>query len=183
MNYFLLIISWAGYFVCHSWLASISIKGYFEKKLKGKFRYYRLGYNLLSTVGLLGLLLLNGSISSASFFNSTGIVRYVSLLLATFGVFVISAAFRQYKLRSFLGLQEENEGFRADGILNKVRHPIYSGTILIVLGFFLFQPNLPTLISTLCIFCYLAIGIQLEEKKLIQKFGDHYLAYKKGCLC
>ena len=179
MHYSILIISWAGYFLFHSWLASTLVKDFFAKKLKRKFHYYRLSYNILSTVGLFGLFLLNGSISSAAFFESTGLARYVSLLLATLGVFVINASFRQYKLSSFLGFREENEGFTSDGILGKVRHPIYSGTILIVLGFFLFNPNLPTLISMLCIFFYLAIGIKLEERKLAQKFGNAYLEYKK----
>ncbi len=179
MNYLILIISWTGYFFCHSWLASTPVKDFFTKKLNGNFRFYRLGYNLLATIGLFGLLLLNGSISSSPFFESVGFVRYLSLLLATIGVFVINASFRQYKLSSFLGLREEHEGFVSHGILNKIRHPIYSGTILIVVGFFLFHPNLPTLISMLCIFCYLVIGIQLEEKKLVQKFGDEYLTYKK----
>ena len=179
MPYVILVLSWVVYFVVHSLLASNPIKEFFAKKLKTKFHFYRIGYNIIAGAGLLGLLFLNGSISATPFFESIGPVRYLSLLLATFGVFVINAAFRQYKLSSFLGFREEGEGFSTNGILNKVRHPIYSGTILIVLGFFLFNPNLPTLISLICIFLYLAIGIQLEERKLIQKFGDTYLVYKK----
>lgn len=179
MRYAILIISWAGYFFFHSWLASTLVKDFFAKKLKSKLHYYRLSYNILSTVGLFGLLILNGSISSPAFFEGVVFARYISLMLATFGVFVIKAAFREYKLSSFLGLKEEQNGFSTSGILNKVRHPIYSGTILIAVGFFLFNPNLPTLVSMLCIFCYLIIGIQLEENKLIQQFGDTYLAYKK----
>lgn len=179
MIYTLLILAWVAYFFIHSLLASTPVKEFFKKKWQTNFHLYRLAYTILSSLGLLGLLLLNGSISTVLFFESKGLVRYVSLMLATFGVFVISAAFRQYKVRSFLGLREEEEVFSANGILNKVRHPIYSGTVLIVLGFFFFSPNLPTLISVCCIFMYLIIGIKLEEKKLIQKFGDEYREYKK----
>jgi protein-S-isoprenylcysteine O-methyltransferase Ste14 len=100
-------------------------------------------------------------------------------MLTTFGVLVINAAFHQYKFSSFVGLREEDEVFSTNGILNKVRHPIYSGTILIAAGFLFFSPNLPTLISMGCIFIYLIIGIRLEERKLIQKFGNAYLEYKK----
>ncbi len=179
MIYVLLILAWVAYFLIHSLLALNLVKEFFKKKLQTKFHLYRLAYTILSSLGLSGLLFLNGSISAVPFFESKGLVRYVSLMLATFGVFVINAAFRQYKLKSFLGLSEEEEVFSANGILNKVRHPIYSGTILIVSGFFFFSPNLPTLISVCCIFIYLIIGIKLEERKLIQKFGDEYREYKK----
>jgi len=179
MSFVILIFSWGAYFVVHSLLASNFIKEFFAKRLKANFHFYRIGYNIIASAGLLGVLFLNGSISATPFFESVGAVRYVSLMLATFGVFVINAAFRQYKLSSFLGFNKEGEGFSTNGILNKVRHPIYSGTILITIGFFLFNPNLPTLISLICIFIYLAVGIQLEERKLIQKFGDTYLEYKK----
>ncbi|MBK5278819.1 MAG: isoprenylcysteine carboxylmethyltransferase family protein [Bacteroidia bacterium] len=179
MPYLILILAWTVYFAIHSLMASAFVKDYFSKKLKAKFHFYRLVYNILSIIGLLGLLFLNGSIPAISFFQSNGVVRYFSLMLAAIGVFVIKDAFRQYKLGSFLGFKQEDESFSTNGILNKIRHPIYSGTILIVLGFFLFSPNLPTLISVLCIFVYLAIGINLEEKKLVQKFGDTYLEYKK----
>jgi methanethiol S-methyltransferase len=179
MPYFILVLAWAIYFFLHSWLASTSVKSFFEKKLKQRFHLYRFAYTIQSTVGLLVLFYLNGSIEADIFFESKGLVRYISLMLATFGVLVISAAFRQYNIRSFLGLQKEEGVFSSKGILNKVRHPIYSGLILITVGFFLFNPKLPTLISSLCILLYLVIGIWLEEKKLIQQFGATYLEYKK----
>jgi protein-S-isoprenylcysteine O-methyltransferase Ste14 len=48
-----------------------------------------------------------------------------------------------------------------------------------VLGYFLFEPTLANLASALCIFLYLPLGIYLEEKKLIQQYGDRYIQYKK----
>ena len=178
MPYVLLILSWFSYFAIHSFMASIAVKEFFRKRLS-KFHLYRLAYSTLSLFGLLGLLLLNASITAIAFIESKGLVRYISLMLTTFGVLVVNAAFRQYKFSSFIGLREEDEVFSTQGILNKVRHPIYSGTILIAVGFLLFSPNLPTLISVSCIFIYLIIGIRLEEKKLIQKLGNAYLEYKK----
>lgn len=180
MPYLVLVFSWSAYFVLHSLMAITPIKAFLKKKMHAQFHFYRLAYNLIATVGLLGLLVLNGSIPAVPFFDRNSVVLYTSLMLSTFGVFIISAAFRQYKVSAFLGFREEDsDTFSTHGILNKVRHPIYSGTILIVIGFFLYIPNLPTLISVICIFVYLVIGIYLEEKKLIQKFGDTYLAYKK----
>ncbi|MEQ8426173.1 MAG: isoprenylcysteine carboxylmethyltransferase family protein [Cyclobacteriaceae bacterium] len=175
-----LVLGWAIYFFLHSLLASDSTKTYFRKWLVSNYRYYRLGYVLFSVLGLLTLLVFNGSIYSAYYFNNEGIARYLSLVFAAFGVIIIKLAFRAYSLSTFLGITvNEMEPFKATGILASIRHPIYSGTILIVIGFWLFSPNMPTLISAICVFVYLPIGIFLEERKLIKEFGDRYLDYKR----
>lgn len=179
MNYLLLIGCWILYFLIHSLLASQQVKLFFEQLLKRAFRFYRFLYALISTIGLLFLLFLNASISSKLLLASDGVIRYLSLMLATFGVIVISRSFREYRFSSFIGFQTESSEFKKTGILKYVRHPIYSGTILIVIGFFLFNPKLSTLISVCCILAYLPIGIYLEERKLIKHFGDLYLSYKK----
>lgn len=178
MNHILLAALWSLYFFLHSFLASVSVKFFFEKYLNSK-RLYRLLYSLWSTVGLFLLLIMNASINSISLFESAGLERYVSLMLTTFGLIIISRAFREYRFSSFIGLMEEASDFKVTGILKQVRHPIYSGTILIVVGFFLFNPTMATLISVSCVLVYLPIGIYLEENKLIKQFGDRYLVYKK----
>jgi methanethiol S-methyltransferase len=178
MKYVLLIALWVLYFTLHSALASAGVKYFFEQFLKSAFRFYRIIYSVIATVGLLALLLFNASITSAVFFKGEGLIRYLSLMLATFGVIVISRSFREYRFSSFVGLKEEVSVFKRSGILKYVRHPIYSGTILIVLGFLLFNPTLATLVSVGCILAYLPVGIFLEEKKLIKQFGDQYRAYK-----
>jgi methanethiol S-methyltransferase len=179
MKYILLIALWVLYFILHSTLASTGIKSFFEQFLKSSFRFYRILYSVIATMGLLALLLFNASITSALLFKSEGLIRYLSLMLATFGVIVISRAFREYRFSSFIGVRKELNEFNRTGILKYVRHPIYSGTILIVIGFFLFNPTGSTLISVCCILAYLPFGIYLEEKKLIKQFGDQYLSYKK----
>lgn len=146
--------------------------------LGSAYRSYRLFYSIISSVGLVGLLVLNGSIPSPYFFDKSGLVRYLSLMLTTFGVMTIQIAFRQYRLKSFVGFSQESNELKIEGILKYIRHPILAGLILITMGFFLFIPNLPTLISCLSIFIYLPIGIYLEEKKLKAMFGEPYTRYK-----
>ncbi len=99
-------------------------------------------------------------------------------MLATFGILIIQAAFRHYRFGSFIGLRLEEDKLSYDGILGRVRHPIYSGLILITVGFFLFNPTIATLIFCLSVFLYLPVGIYLEEQKLIKQFGKDYLDYK-----
>jgi methanethiol S-methyltransferase len=109
-SYFILIISWAIYFSLHSLLATEKWKRRFDPK------GYRVIYSLISVIVLLGLLTLNGSIESAVFFESVGPVKYLSLMLATFGVMTIQLAFRQYSLKSFLGFTEEKTELKEEGI-------------------------------------------------------------------
>jgi protein-S-isoprenylcysteine O-methyltransferase Ste14 len=134
---------------------------------------------LFSTAGLLALLFFNASIHSLKFFVSEGPMRYVSLMLTTFGVMIIQSSFRQYSFKGFIGFGDETKELRTDGILKHVRHPILAGLILIVLGFFFFIPNLPTMISCICVLIYVPIGIYLEEKKLVAIYGDAYVEYQK----
>jgi protein-S-isoprenylcysteine O-methyltransferase Ste14 len=179
MNYSVLIGGWIAYFVLHSVFAAGSIKLIASRVMGKGFRYYRLLYSTFATVGLVILLIINSNIPSEDFFESTGLIRYVSLVFTTFGVMLIQISFRQYRLKAFLGFTPEDSRLHKGGVLGWVRHPIYSGLILVVIGFFFFIPNLPTLITSLCILTYLPVGIYLEEKKMISVFGQSYLDYRK----
>jgi uncharacterized membrane protein len=171
----LLAIGWIVYLALHSVLALDAVKA----GIKISPRSYRIGYVIFSTIGLVALMWWGSKLPYEYFFNSTGIVRYMSLMLTTFGVMTIQLSFRHYNFRSFIGLKEEAAVLKTTGLLHYVRHPIYSGLILVTIGFFLFIPNLPSLIASGCIFLYLPIGIYLEEKKLLALFGDAYRQYKQ----
>jgi methanethiol S-methyltransferase len=179
MTYGVLIGGWIAYLTLHSLLASDRVKNAAQQGLGRNYRYYRLGYSVLATLGLVALLMINGGISSDYYFEPSGLPRYISLILTTVGVMVMQRAFRNYRLKSFLGFEPEESRLRTGGALAWVRHPIYSGLILITVGFFLFIPNLPTLISCCSILVYLPIGIYLEERKLIRAFGEAYVKYRK----
>ena len=143
-------------------------------------RYFRLGYNTVSAFGLLVLLIYNGTIKSNLLFPQGETLKFLALVFAAFGVIIIKQAFKRYNVKEFMGFRsEERQELDTGGILSYVRHPLYSGTILIVIGFFLFSPYLSSLVSAICILLYLVIGIHLEERKLIKQFGDRYLEYKK----
>jgi len=78
-------------------------------------------------------------------------------------------------------LSPENPGdtLEVKGILSRVRHPLYSATILMVEGFVFFLPNWTSVVMLCCTLAYLAIGIYLEEQKLIKTFGEKYLKYRR----
>ncbi len=177
-NYIILACGWAIYFLHHSLFASDKCKLWFRNNVPVLFKHYRLIYTTFSLLGLLLLLFVN-ALDTQALFNRSLTTKYTSLLLAGFGVIIIRMAFKQYKLKSFLGLTHEQENFTEDGILKHVRHPIYSAIILIAAGFFLYTATLASLLTLLCVLAYIPIGIILEEKKLIRLYGHAYENYKK----
>jgi protein-S-isoprenylcysteine O-methyltransferase Ste14 len=172
MQYLILFAGWVAYFSLHSVMASPAIKKKYD------FRGYRMVYSLVSVCGLLALLLYSDSIPAAPFFITAGPPRYASLVLTIFGVMIIQRAFRQYGWRGFVA--EESIPLQTDGILKYIRHPIYAGSILVIVAFFLFIPNAPTLVSCLCMLMYIPVGLLFEEKKLIALYGDEYIEYRKN---
>ena len=179
-KYWVLIAFWVAYFAIHSFAASPGLKRTFENIGISKNNYRKL-YVILSTAGLLAILMYSSTFSESYLIDPNNSMKFVSLMLAAFGTIVIRLAFKQYNLRGFLGLIDENQSkeLQIQGILSYVRHPIYSGTILIILGYLLYIPKLSSLIVTCCVLIYLAIGIYLEERKLVSEFGQRYLDYKK----
>ncbi|MEJ0030557.1 MAG: hypothetical protein WDO15_09380 [Bacteroidota bacterium] len=147
--YFVLVAGWLVYFVILNFLGSL-------KKLRALF----------CITGAIALLFYDDSIHSLNFFTTEGPMRWVSMIFTIFGMMVIQTSFRKFKVKEFTELES-------------VRHPIHSGVILLVLGFFFFIPNLPTLISCVCILVYVPIGLYLEEKKLVATYGDQYIEYRK----
>ena len=68
---------------------------------------------------------------------------------------------------------------KINGIHRFVRHPLYTGTILVVWGFFFVFPYLNNLIAVVLLTGYVIVGIRFEEKKLIAEFGEQYIHYMK----
>lgn len=66
---------------------------------------------------------------------------------------------------------------RTTGIYGLVRHPVYTG----LLAMFLLGPTLS--LDRLALFtaalAYLAVGIPVEERKLVRLFGDAYVEYRR----
>jgi protein-S-isoprenylcysteine O-methyltransferase Ste14 len=66
------------------------------------------------------------------------------------------------------------------GVYSKVRHPVYVFGALMITGLLLYT-NMPWLLLTLVVIIPLQIvRARAEEKVLVEKFGDEYLAYKKN---
>jgi methanethiol S-methyltransferase len=180
MELLLLALGWIFYFIIHSVLAMHQVKE-FVQSLGISPQRYRLFYNLISLITLGPILILSSGIQEGYVFESYKILKYSGLILAGYGVVLARMAFKSYDTMAFLGLGSLSgeEEFKTDGLLKYVRHPVYSASILILTGYFLFDPKWSTLISVSMLILYFIVGSRFEERKLIRQFGEKYIDYKR----
>jgi methanethiol S-methyltransferase len=188
-SYFILFLLWIVFYFLHSFLITKKSKNAMQKLLKSKYRYYRLSYNIFSTIAFLLIIGYSATIPVAYAFDKNAFTNYTGLFLAVFGVIIGKRGFKPYNTQEFLGIQQikhpgsthnlEGNGLKTEGMLSKVRHPLYSATILLFLGFWLFSPSVANTITVASALLYLVVGIKLEERKLIKEFGQQYIEYKK----
>jgi len=77
----------------------------------------------------------------------------------------------------FFNKEPEKIPLQVNGINRYMRHPLYTGTLMLVWSIFLWYPLLSFFISAFCITAYTLIGVRFEERKLVKTFGAAYTAY------
>lgn len=180
MDHIYLVLVWGIYFFLHSYLASTRVKELVRRRWPRLTRFYRLAYVAVSTIGLAAIGFLLTHIPNRFHFAYSPTLQVAGFTLLLIGVALIVISFRQYSFAGFIGLRNDaHDTLRTSGFLNYIRHPIYAGTILMVLGYLALSPKSTVMISALCIFSYLPIGIYLEEKKLIALYGEVYRDYRR----
>ncbi len=75
-------------------------------------------------------------------------------------------------------LPKENAELRTSGIYSWVRHPIYTGLLLLGVGAVIWNASLPSLLALVALFSLLAFKARWEEKFLLAKHSQYseYLA-------
>ena len=188
MPYLILVILWVLFYFLHSLFASLNIKRKIKGWMGGHYIWYRLLYTIFSTVFIFGILVYSSSLDQYDILVKTPTSTYLGYMLASFGTIIIIKSFKSFSKKKFIGLEphddlEQREEFVLTGLHSYMRHPIYSGTILIFLGFFFFEPTISSIIHLAMLLVYLPFGIYFEEKKLIEIYGSKYVQYKKEVAC
>ena len=178
----ILILLWLVFGVSHSLLAATYVRAYFEKLSNNKPHYFRLIYNLIALI-LLYLIVektieLNNPILNL---NNYFLIKLIGIAFVLSGVYVLFGVAKQMDLNAFFGFKKEKitEGLITDGWYKIVRHPLYFGTFLLLLGILVLFSTFGALISFVFSQLYVVIGIEFEEKKLRRIFGDKYLDFSK----
>lgn len=148
--------------------------------------YYRIIFNLVSTILLLPIAYEYFILPSEVVFTTTIIYQLAGSLLSVAGVYIVVDGFKNYRTDEFLGTYQiknhhdfQPSKLSRDGWNGIVRHPLYFGGILLVIGLFLIIPTVKLGLTTILVILYLYIGSIWEEKKLKSEFGSDYEAYKR----
>ncbi len=173
------IIAWALFYILHSWLASFHVKNFIKQNLTGFNPFYRFAYNVISVLTFVLAWYVQRSMASSGTYFQYEYQNIAAGAIFISGLFLGYLAFRKYDLGEFIGLSSiETQELVITGLNKWMRHPLYTATLIMLIGSFVYQPNQGMLIflSISCI--YIFVGAHLEEKKLIKKFGQSYVDYK-----
>ena len=146
------------------------------------FKNYRMYFVLSAILTPLPILYFQSTHSSSSVWENLPFLRMSGGLLAGLGLVLLKKAFVNYDTKLFLGLSkadENSEEFKTEGLLSLIRHPLYTATLMIFWGWFLYSNSYHNLAFCVANTLYILIGIQWEERKLINQYGEKYIDYKK----
>lgn len=187
MDYLLLVLLWMVWCAVHSFLISLTVTEFLRRRFESVFRYYRIFFNVFSTVTLVPVLFYSYSLRGAPIVTWSGPWRMVPIVLWAVALFFFAAGARRYDLLQFLGVRQikdpsacsvltEDCTLDTDGVLALVRHPWYTGVLLVVWA----RPlDLAAICTSSVISGYLLVGTILEERKLVALFGRQYTDYQQ----
>jgi protein-S-isoprenylcysteine O-methyltransferase Ste14 len=181
----LVFISMAVWGVLHSWLAALSTKE-MVREILGKTvdRYYRILFITIAVVTLLPIFAMVIFLPSRVLWIIPSPWLYLTILIQLAAIVGIIITVLQTDVMAFMGVKQllkpdqdhENE-LVIKGFYKYVRHPMYLFSLIL----FWLTPVMTDLVlawviaSTL----YFMIGSIPEEQKLVAKFGDDYLQYRR----
>ena len=182
---FVYALLWISFGLVHSLLARASAK----RILQPLFGYaYRISYNLFSALHI-GLVIIVGEIvlgSNSVVFEIGNELAFVATTAQWSGIIVIIFSLTQYDLGRFSGITQvfrgsdlsaDTEPLHTTGMHGYVRHPLYLGAYLYLLGGATSEFGMQTALWG-CL--YLLVGTWFEERGLVAQYGRAYEEYKQN---
>jgi len=171
------------YGAAHSLPASLAVKQWAAPVLA---RGYRLFFNVWALVSLLPVLYAVWRLPDAPLYQLSFPWLLVPLALQAAGALLALVGVLQTGPLAFLGLDALFPDRSAPphtavlvtaGVYRWVRHPLYTGTLLVLW----LQPAMTgnSLALAVGLTAYLLVGIHFEERKLLREFGAAYAAYQR----
>lgn len=173
-------LAWASFAIPHSLLAGEGAKARLGRVLG---RGYRLAYNLyallhLAAVWAFGRFVLATDVDA---FDRPLPLTIVQIWLIAGGALVIVMALQGYDGGRFVGTTQlkdgdapEDEPLRIAGLNRHVRHPLYAGAILLLIGLISDPFSAAT---ALWASLYFILGAKAEERRLHARYGEAYADY------
>jgi protein-S-isoprenylcysteine O-methyltransferase Ste14 len=113
------------------------------------------------------------------------IVEALPLLVLGLVFVALGSVIRYLALKPLLGSNKSIQWHHVpgtlveDGVFRYSRNPAYLGVLLMFLGAFLLEVNLPMLVILVVIFTLLNRQASREEETLTKQFGESYRSYRK----
>lgn len=153
-----------------------------EELLGRYYRYYRFYYSVFAFMSIFGLLIFQYSIDSGLLWVRTTLNLIITIPFLLSGIWIMGWSIKKYFFYlsgiDVFGKKRETL-LQQDGLHQVVRHPLYLGTLLFIWSLFVLFPFLNNLIACIVITAYTIIGIRLEERKLLNEFGENYRQYSR----
>lgn len=180
-----LIAYWILFGVSHSLLAAGGVKSFFQLIMGNHFRYYRFYYSIFSFLLIGWILYFQYSYADKIIWQAPLFIRIIGFVLLIPALVIMLLCIKKYFFHlsgiDVFWAQEQQTGKLETGGLNSyVRHPLYTGTLLLVICLFLIAPTGGNLISAGMIILYTCVGTIFEEKKLRRTFGEAYHLYQQN---
>lgn len=112
--------------------------------------------------------------------SSNKTIAYIGLILFFFGILIRWISILQLKKEFTVDVAIHNDHqLKTDGFYSYIRHPSYSGLLLVCLGLFIAMNSLISVFAIVPILLAVLYRISVEENILIQEFGEAYKNYSK----
>jgi protein-S-isoprenylcysteine O-methyltransferase Ste14 len=181
----LYLLFWVSFGVGHSLLASAFMRRWMAQRVGA---YERLAYNGIAVFHL-ALVLLGGAwcLGRAPGFDLPPAVKFCLATVRGISLFGLLLALREYDIGRLAGLTQirigqrqipdgPDELFVVTGLHRYVRHPLYSASILFLMGG---ATSLLGLTTAIFATSYFVIGMKFEDRKLARLYGDIYRDYRQ----
>lgn len=189
MDYLLLVIAWVCWCAMHSFLISCTMTGYMRSRFPGYVSWYRIFYNIFSLITLIAPVYCMRTIVSSPVFSWQGIMQFPRFAILLLALILFREGSKKYDLSFFLGIKQlktgksktllgDKEMFTATGVFGLIRHPWYSGSLLLVWSFFPVY-TAAKVVTAAILSIYLVTGTLLEEKKILAEYREGYVSYQK----
>jgi protein-S-isoprenylcysteine O-methyltransferase Ste14 len=169
------------YYGLHSLLVAPPIQEAVQRNLAMNKRSFRAFYVVASTIGLSAAWAAASTKPYEMVFEPNPLTTGLAGIVGILGALGLLQSFKPYDTAAFLGLKaEESVPLHTAGWQGRMRHPLYFFTILLFAALFLFLPDTRSLAWLVATVAYAFVGSWLEERKLIQHYGEAYKQYQKS---
>jgi protein-S-isoprenylcysteine O-methyltransferase Ste14 len=182
MGTLLLVFASAVWGLVHSWTASVKFKEAILSVFGVKsMNWYRLFYNIFSTITFLPLLVLSVTLPDQFLYEIPDPWVDITLIIQLMAAIALLVGVLQTDVWSFLGIKQIMGGSTESrmvtgGLYRFVRHPLYTAGLVFIWLTPVMTVNRLVLYFSLTI--YIIIGAYFEERKLKREFGKDYEDYQ-----